>query len=948
MQAAKLLTSEGALVDYGSLATDTSGPFPNFDVITALPLHLLEEDQITLTMEKMACLLGSDHTVFFRRDVNNEFTGDTVIKVTNLSQDGARRLSRGYWTPYGETLGPTVFAVDKRLVLGTTAKPIVKINHLNALEVRFKNPKDRNTAFKVMEAAIQDACENIPDTVWLNSEGRRVTEDEPGARPGAEVATSWLRGSQTSGIHRLCTPAGFLDPATQQLHLTHETERRKETKCCAAEPAGWKVECPYGITQVIKGALAATQSAIGHLAISEHTFEKKACKDLLDSWNAKQPMKDGMQCSTRALIRIVSIPCKEEEGITHPVAIPGFLKFGFHTDHIGSVMLAQTVKKDSSVAVPAYIYLTLIEKPTTDRMSVLTTHSSAATKIAPWDFTSTMQIDPVELHLNDQGRPSVIEPGAVGAQAKVTTDSILSSRLLLLRTQAVEDSTKDAGYERGVREKTKLIVDMEKKIECHNLDIKLMALQKQTEEIDRAAEAKAQADEEAQRMQAEYEVDTPMTPEAHLADPLLSTQTLGNTSPNFIETLLLMHDGTRIYNNVDVLDIPGIDNAQPSLIDLVYYLVTYSFLPSTLGLAPSEVQEPIRVYLEAAQVEPVTNEWGNKLNVEESDPYQVCDSNLNQTQLLPTVGKSPQAGLYKLGLGNAQTKLGNSIIIFSARIPGENSKPELEWLTAKPEAAPSPEVQESARPPTECVRTGCLQTPVYDQTSKSSNQKPILRTCSRRRRRRRPTSRRTPAQIPQETRIWNPWRRNHKGRLNTTEIPMAGTYQQNNTKALMAGTYQQNKNKILMAGTYQQNNNKIPMAGTYQQINNKMLMAGTYQQNTNKPRTTNSHTSIGKYNTQTHAHTTQPTQKIERLLTERTTHTTPLEMSATNCPTRTPTTLTNNPPNTLTHNTAPNTNNINYIKTLESGLNNIRNTNRNYPKATANGQVRTTKTHKPT
>ena len=115
----KMTDTEKNLVNFGLLI---GGPLPG-PVYTCIPPEMTEDDVFEQTKGSLASCLGDGCRI-----TKTDYPGAIELGVDKLTDDGARRLGRGYWTPpkdsNGDSMGHTVIAFNSSTPFGTAAAPV--------------------------------------------------------------------------------------------------------------------------------------------------------------------------------------------------------------------------------------------------------------------------------------------------------------------------------------------------------------------------------------------------------------------------------------------------------------------------------------------------------------------------------------------------------------------------------------------------------------------------------------------------------------------------------------------------------------------------------------------------------------------------------------------------------------------------------------------------------
>lgn len=604
MLVTKVRDTEGGEVDWTAYVGEAIPP-----VTTTVPMEYVETPEKVAGIDKSTeGLLGVQGKTTFLTDESQAFTGEVLIRVEQLSEEGARRLQRGSWSVSqpkpGEEPDLRGFFMHKGQTVGTETNPKYQLKQDNSMEIRW-NPKQKlegGAAFPTKQA-IYAAIETAEKDMNMNGVGLEdstfidiVTGAEPlnnelseGVVTAKRFARGWRRG-QVRVLHAHI-------PAWVQYH-----EKEKPTTSHGDGPAGRKARArpemsalrlrfPRGLYKQNANMIRTVEEKLGiEITMDGHPYPQYAIKDTLASIERGQPMKDGSLCNTRALLKMSCIMTKDCEGVTNPAEASAWMFMKAKVHLVGAGFAEELVTKGGAPTATAYSFGLLVENKDAHTMMRATNDmvsGSSAVKIRKWTTLDTVRLRvlPSEIYIAD-GAISVV-PQQLQTTTRATSACDLITKLQEeTKVTATQAGVDQSGYARNLQTHTMELTRMQGRIDAAALEQKRVELASQLEQIEKAnAQLKKERQENRRASVQEEEAakgerEPPKSP--------------AKTKRKELTVEVTPQRGEKAQHLIELADVPLISNAtsgqKASIVDLVNYLAQLEVFGQDFGIEPSTIE----------------------------------------------------------------------------------------------------------------------------------------------------------------------------------------------------------------------------------------------------------------------------------------------------------------------------------------------------------------------
>ena len=583
-------------------------------MITTVPIEFINTDKRAAEFkEKVSTLLGTQGETSFVLGADGNPNGEIMLRTLELSEEGARRLTRGYWRPDKATEnmdeGMRGFFVHNGQTIGTEVKPKYKLKTENVMEVRW-NPKHKTSegcpcpnktamyaALEYEEARTFNQGVGVPANEMIDPTTGAVTEEEYEAVNKVDFAAGW-RLAQGRIVHAHA-------PAYIQFHndresppkLSHRGRGDNENERAQVEQFAVKIRFPTGYYKEVKEAIARAAEKLGiELDTEGHPFANYSIRDLLESYKSGKPMLDGKVCTTRALLKVNSVMAESCNGITTPAELSAWLHQHNKVHYVGSIIREDMVVKGDAPPANAYAFMCLVEMRDPMQMMKLNNHrvsGSDAVTIRNWnasvDGKGSLRILPNELFVA-MGAVSVV-PQKKAATTQATSAGDLVTKLAEeAKKLATQKGLEESGYMEATQKETIEILLMQKKVDASSHQQKKRELQQQIKAIE--AEEKLQREAEANELEGKEKAKKQPN-----GKPQNRTDAARISQDITIE--IRTENGKSQEIEVDVGDVPPGNGQRPTVMDLARYVHEMQGFGTDFGLNAQDCEqfkgEPIKV-----------------------------------------------------------------------------------------------------------------------------------------------------------------------------------------------------------------------------------------------------------------------------------------------------------------------------------------------------------------
>ena len=273
-------------------------------ILTTVPLQYVESpEKVTQLTSMIEALLGThgETTIFY--DVENEPTGEILLRVTELSEAGARKLERGHWSPVppkeGQEGDPRGFFTHKGQTIGTVHRPKYSLKQDNSIELRWdpslKTTNDQPCPTKsAIYAALEKAEKQMYNegigldaNEWIEiTTGAVVEEGEENTVSKTDFGAGW-RLAQPRTLHALI-PAyvNYHDDTNCPPRLSY-SGRDQSSQKARADPCGLRLRFPKGYYKENQNVVRQVEESLGiTIRMDSHPYPQYAIRDLMDSIEA--------------------------------------------------------------------------------------------------------------------------------------------------------------------------------------------------------------------------------------------------------------------------------------------------------------------------------------------------------------------------------------------------------------------------------------------------------------------------------------------------------------------------------------------------------------------------------------------------------------------------------------------------------------------------------------
>jgi hypothetical protein len=712
MHISALRDTDGIPVAWSASALEPCPP-----VFTTVPMEHVQDPEgieaVRATVEALLCDPGPCNVTFYVDDTKAP-TGELVIRTPALNDAGAALLNRGSWNLIepkpGEAADERGLFVFKGQAYGTSDKPTYTTKTDNAMELRWdpsKAPEGggkfpaKSMIYAVLEkhaTAMYRHGVGLSTMELIDPEtGGAANEGETQGVNKVEFAAGWFR-TQTRVVHAHI-------PAYAQLHdddsvppkMSHGGAEKNdglgkgkgkgkggtkgkggENGRARPEMFALRLRFPTGFYKENTQIVDNTNMELGiDVQVDNHPFPQYAIRDTMSSITAGQPMKEGKECSQRALLRVTCVVAKTCPGVTHPADVSAWLFAKLSIHYIGCAFTQEMVSKGDSPTATAYSYGVLVDKKDPLQMMKLADHTlsgSDSVTIRQWNSFDTAQIKVLskELYVAD-GAVSVVRQKKQES-VRATTAYDLTIRMAEEAKQlATKTGLEESGYAASTQRNTTELLTMQRKLDqsAHSSHKKLLAAQVKAVELEEAAAAQQEYNE---RMSAAAAEQPAQESGSHASAPKSKHKRKEMT----IKVVTDSSDFAEFPMEVEDVPATGPNSSSPTLFDLVFHLHSLDCFGSDYGIVIQDCPGFKGADLEVAAYVVVNYEIDGK------------------TMWSITVGKDSGSRITKLEPLNAGT------LVMRPRLAAKPGANHPDWLkctlVAVPES-PSPAKQPGAKRP---------------------------------------------------------------------------------------------------------------------------------------------------------------------------------------------------------------------------------------------------------
>jgi hypothetical protein len=666
--------TEGALVNWKEHEGKQIPP-----IFTTVPTEYVESpEKVTKLTDMLGSLLGThgETTVFY--DAAKAPTGEVLLRVTALSEDGARKLTRGHWSPVppkeGKEGDPRGFFTHKGQTIGTVQKPKYTLKQDNSIELRWdsslKTTSDqpyptKSTIYAALEKAEKQMYYEgigLDASEWVDlTTGAVVEEEEGNTVSKTDFAAGW-RLAQPRTIHALI-PAyvNYHDDKDCPPRLSH-SGRDQTSQKARADPYGLRMRFPKGFYKENQEIVRQVEESLGiTIRTDNHPYPQYAIRDVMESLEAGQPMKEGQLCNSRALIKVNSAITSTCAGTTDPAALSAWLFRKCGTHYVGAGFREELTTKGDAPTAATYAYGVLVDITDPLQLMRITNHSVSGSDAVTMRRWGRM----------DKGRLRVLQNELYVADGKVSVvpqkkkDTVRATSACDLITQLTEEAKQVAtragleqsGYTAATQQQANNIITLQKRLDLAAGKAKLRELQAQVDALDK----EAQQEKEREPKGAAPAAEAPAAEAPQARSPTKQRR-------SEIEITVSPQRGDPISLTIDTEDVPPGTGQRATLIDLARHLHELECFGEDFGIDPAGIEgyeqqdTRVKVYVEAE--------------------YQAQHE--GKARWTHTVGKDAAAKTEKID------QLHGGHITFSPRIAAKPTSKHPEWLQAQVGEAPSP------------------------------------------------------------------------------------------------------------------------------------------------------------------------------------------------------------------------------------------------------------------
>jgi len=566
-----------------------------FEVITSVRGELVVNEEIReKTLVRLAGLLGECRTKLLTTTAEDEttYTGEVAIKVIELSDKGAERLARGFWTTLsvGEDGGeePRGFFVHRDTVLDTLDLPsfATEGNEEHYREVWWDHHQEhcpsKGAVYEALEREITRAMEKAKGPPLSVADGSVVAAGGEGTAGKHEYGAGWLRGQRAGFIHAVYPPFGITEKGGVPSELSHGIERRDATKIAKKDPGAYKIRVPREFIKELHEGVDQAEGALGiTLNVKPHGFPNFNLRDARESYKLGKPVRGKKMPSgalvfeddqTRAVIRAVSAARSTELGITDPVEMGIHLRLKCGVTSVAIFYQEELKEMTETPAATVYSFWCLVDKGDSTTMRKVANPVLAwtdALTMRMWARGDSLNVKDSELYIA-QGELSVVKETVKAAEQTTSVVGIFSNITEEAKVMAGRQGISDSGYQDRLARKMRMLAELTGRNDEHELDLRLEREQQRQLERERREEERMCEREE----KAEARGDAP-SPKRERAEITVRINT---------------QRGEPLELPVEIGDVPT-EGGKPSLNDLAKFLWDQDAFGESAGIDPFTLED---------------------------------------------------------------------------------------------------------------------------------------------------------------------------------------------------------------------------------------------------------------------------------------------------------------------------------------------------------------------
>jgi hypothetical protein len=649
---------------------------PTPPIFTMVPLEYVQTpEKVDMLKEMTANLLGIQDETSIITDETNAPTGEMLFRVRELSKEGARKLTRGYWSPVppkkDQETDPRGFFTHQGQTIGTIEKPKYIIKQDNSIEVRWDPEKPTTNGTQCPNRAeIYEALERaekqmyyegigLDPTEWIGITTGNVEEEGEDTVIKTDFGAGW-RMAQARVIHAH-TPAYVIFHGDRESPpiLSHTgRDHGSKNQRAKSDSSAFRIRFPKGYYKENQNMIRQVAEQLGiELKMDSHPYPQYAIRDILDSLENGQPMREGQICNSRALIKINSVIANTCQGLTDPTMVTAWLhkKCGMH--YVAAGMREELTTKGDAPAATTYAYGVLVDIADPTQLMKLTNHrisGSDAVTIRRWGRMDKgkLKILQNELYVAD-GAVSVVPQKLQTATRATSACDLLTTLTEEAKQTATRAGLDQSGYAATTQQQTVSMLNLQKRLDLAAWKSRMRELEAQVQALDK--EEKQQ--EEAKKAEAEEQEKA--------KEPVKKAESPSKQKRSELEVRIVLERGDDLQLTIDTEDVAPETGQRATLQDIVKHLYDMECFGSDYGIDPAPLPGKkgadieVKVYVEA-EFEGSHGNWAH------------------------TVGKDALVKTIKID------QLHGGTLTLSPRVAQKPSKRHLDWLKATVGEAPTP------------------------------------------------------------------------------------------------------------------------------------------------------------------------------------------------------------------------------------------------------------------
>lgn len=657
-------------------------------IFTTVPLkYVSDPEKVEQLVAMTSGLLGKHgETTVLKEDGTKAPTGELLFRVDELSEDGARKLKRGYWSPVppeaGKPSDPRGFFAHKGQTIGTIEKPKYMLKRDNSFEIRW-DPNETRTNERPFptKSNIYEALEQAEKMMYFQGIGLSDNEwvdvttgsvEEEGAENTVskiDFAAGW-RAAQPRVVHALAPAYVIYHGDAECPPLVSHTGRDQANQRAKNDPTAFRIRFPKGYYKENQTLVKLVAEELGiEIRIENHPYPQYAIRDLLASIEAGQAMKEGNICNSRALIKVNCVIAPTCQGVTDPTTLARWLYSKCKVHYVACGMREELTTKGDAPTATTYAYAVLVDVADPTQLMKLTNHSVAGSDsvvIRRWGRMDKgkLKILQNELYVAD-GAVSVT-PQKKQASARATSACDLITQLTEEAKQiATRAGLEQSGYKNATQAQAVQILNLQKRLDLAAGEAKMRELRAQVEALDREDQQAKEALEK-EKQQKEREQNAP-EPEKQPTSPTKQKRTE-------VEVNITFENKEDMNITVDTQDVAPEQGQRATVTDLVRHLCELDCFGPDFGIDSAGVKgatkgktASVKVYVEA-----------------------VFEGGTEANSWALTVGKDPAAKLKKIDQMHGGT------INLTPRVSEKPTSKHPNWLQAEVGEMPSPSPHKTA------------------------------------------------------------------------------------------------------------------------------------------------------------------------------------------------------------------------------------------------------------